>query len=746
MQFIASLFLVGVFYSSEVSLLPSTTYQLVSDNFANNSVDETERFEQIYPFNSDGKISIDNVNGSIWIEAWDKNEIKFEYTKTADSKERLSEVEVKINSNRDFFKVSTEYDQVKRKSGYYTNGKYYKLQVEYRLFVPKNARLDTIETVNGSIYISKMENIVVANAVNGTVKGENLRGTVKLETVNGASEASFDGIENKGLISIETVNGSAILTIPSDADATIKAETLNGSINNDFGMFVKKGKYVGKNLYSKLGNGESQIKLSSVNGGLTIRRKNDGKQIKTVTNLLSTHKDDDNYQGHYPISPVAVAPIPPVSVNIPPISVNVPPVNLNFPAVNVNIPPIAPYPTAIANTEEVKAAQEEYQAAVKEYQSNLKSAQAELTQAQKEYQNANSEYNLAIKNAQNELAEARKNATSQEASKTVQAEYEEVLREAKASLDEKRKEYHESIREYNSAIKEAQGVLQIAQKKYQKALVEKYKKIATTYGSGISYSTNWDYSTATIDKKSDSFVIKGVPTVTIDTPNCAVTVRGWDKSEVAYTISKLSKNQNSKPIEFDIKNTDSEVSIKSVVQNLDKTITTTSVSKSTNQSFNFYQEKNEIVRIEVFVPKKTNLKISSEEEVRLEGVSGNLEIIGNDESINVRDSEGTLKLSNTDGRVRIIGFKGELDSKTDDGEVFLEGDFSKINAIAFDGTYTLTLAENTNADVSSNLKSLQYGDAEVNVTNGIKIGKGGAKYNFMLEDGKVILLKSKNQK
>ncbi|MCU0238733.1 MAG: hypothetical protein MUC29_04765 [Pyrinomonadaceae bacterium] len=756
MQFIASLFLVGVFLSSQENLLPQYD-QPITNNIVQTTTVETERFEQSYPFSSNGKIGVSNVNGSITVEAWDKNEIKFEYTKTADSAERLKELEVKIDASRDSFRVSTEYDQVKRKEGYYTGDKYYRLQVDFRLFVPRNAFLDVIETVNGSVSISKMNNSVIAKAVNGSVKGFNLRGTAKLTTVNGTSEASFDEVENNGVISIETVNGNAILTIPSDAEATILAETLNGNITNDFGMVVKKGEYVGKDLHSRLGNGTNKIKLNSVNGGLTIRRKNDGKQVKSITNLLSSSKDEDeDTYSNYPN--VVVPPIPPVNVVVPPINVRVPPIaispmNINIPQIEMNFPEFA----VDINDADAKVAIEEYKMAVKSYDDAIKSAQTRLNQAQKEFNEQTKDYQLALKEAQKNLEQSRKNNSSpnSEEYKEALAEYEEAINDAKENLAERDKDYQNALKDYNLLIKEAKAELKQAQKEYQKAISKSDKANKDkTQGYSYSYSTDWDYATASIDKKSDSFGVKGVPNVSLNTPNCAVTVRGWDKPEISYTITKISKNQNQLPIEFEVEKNENGLSIVSVNKNAvrtNKSNTNLTVNGGTNnltinnQKGNVtingvtYPKSESLVRLEIFVPKKTNLKITSNEEIRLEGVSGNLEIFGDDESINVRDSEGTLKLSNADGRVRVIGFKGELDAATADGQVFLEGDFSKINAKAEDGSYTLTLSENTNADITSNLEEVKLGEANVKINNVLKIGKGGAKYNFLLQDGKIFL-------
>jgi hypothetical protein len=95
--------------------------------------------------------------------------------------------------------------------------------------------------------------------------------------VNGEVRAGFDSLNAGTSLALDTVNGKVNLEVPSDINATIKADSLNGSIVNEFGAFpVRKGKPVGRDLHGRVGTGEVQIKLSAVNGGLFIGRKKDG--------------------------------------------------------------------------------------------------------------------------------------------------------------------------------------------------------------------------------------------------------------------------------------------------------------------------------------------------------------------------------------------------------------------------------------------------------------------------------------
>jgi DUF4097 and DUF4098 domain-containing protein YvlB len=146
------------------------------------------------------------------------------------------------------------------------------------------------------------------------------------------------------------------------------------------------------------------------------------------------------------------------------------------------------------------------------------------------------------------------------------------------------------------------------------------------------------------------------------------------------------------------------------------------------------------VRIEVFVPRKSDLKIVSNGEIRLEGVSGNVELSGGDESINVRDVQGNLILKNADGLVRVIGFKGGLEAVTADGDIYLEGDFDRLTGKAESGNFVVTLPEMVNADIVSNLAVQSDGlKLTPGGENKWRLGKGGANYNFQLSDGSVLL-------
>lgn len=618
MSWLYTIIFAGLMFSTESNLSVPQNATNYSDTNTKNIVklDETEKFEQTYALSANGRVSVSNVNGSITIETWDNAQVKFEAIKIADSKERFSDVEIKIDSKADSFSVETNYGD--NRNSWRNNGK---LEVQYRLTVPRNAVLNEIETVNGSISISNAHNLTKASAVNGQVKATNLRGTANLSTVNGTVEADFDQLQTGSKISLNTVNGTVNLIIPSDANATLRADSVNGNITNDFGLPVRKGQYVGRDLYGKVGSGDVQIRLNSVNGGLSIKRKADGKNVNPATNLLQQKSEDEDWDKDDEDNN--------------------------------------------SDNESRISAQSQ-----KQVEKELKAAEKELKAVDKEVAKINSE-----------VAEVAEIAPIAPISTTVNVQ---ISEETRQKIEEARLKQQEAMAKLSEA--------------------------------------NFNINSPVIERKTESFTIKGTPKVTVDAKNCAVNVRGWDKPEVKYLITKISKNRLLNPLEIKTENSDSKVEIK---------VTNAAVMNDLTR-----------VVIEVFVPKKSNLRVVTNSEIRLEGVSGEIDLSGADEAINVRDSDGTLSVKTADGKIRVIGFKGEIISQTADGEMDLEGDFAKISAQTVDGKIVLTLPENANAIFNSNVEIESEGFNLIRDDEDVmrwRIGKGNAEYNLTAVDGQIFV-------
>jgi len=640
MSWLYSIFLAGLALSSSQTPINLSAVQNADRTASYNvKVDETEHFDQTYPLTANGRVSLSNVNGSVIVEAWDRSEVRVEYTKTADSRERLADVDVRIDSRADAISVETNYDNWKRDKG--QNWKFGggKLDVEFHLMVPRGAMLNEVETVNGSVTVSDFTNFTKISAVNGTVKASNIRGTARLSTVNGEVQADFDRLEQGSRISLDTVNGRVALVIPSDANATLKADSLNGSITNDWNLPVRKGKYVGRDMYGKIGTGEIQIKLSSVNGGLAINRKNDGRPLSPATDLLPAKgKADDDWDGDMDID---------TDVNA---------------AVNAAADTKVRIDTAKINRQVAKSVKESQKAAAK----------------------AAVDVDAEMARIGPEIARATSQA-------------------AMANTAEIQRDVQEALRGQADAM----------------------RAVNAAFLPGVPR----------IETKSDTIPVKGVPHVNIEARECSVKVTGWDRSEVQYRVVQFSSSRSTSPLNVTETHTDSSVDIK-VTQS------------GAPQRIPSFLGNREPVQIEVMVPKRSDLKIAADGEVRLQGVSGNLEVAAADGGVNVRDADGKLQVGSGDGRIRVIGFRGDIEAKSGSAPISLEGEFGSLVAQSGDGAVNITIPANAAADLESNSDSVAGDGVSVtrvpskNDRNIYKIGSGGGPRFRVDTEGQVTLRSS----
>lgn len=221
-----------------------------------------EIIDQAFAVVATARVSLENVNGDVSIEAWDRDEVRVHAVKRASSPELLSELRVEIDATADLVDIDTHYPS-RMHSGHGT-------AVEYTLTVPRTARLDSIDLVNGDLLMTGVEGGAEADSVNGTIRAEGVAGDVDLATVNGAIELDASRFGGGDELTLESVNGGIEVILPASADGSVDAETVNGSIRTDLGLEVRKGKYVGSSMRGTLVSGAGSLSIETVNGPISV--------------------------------------------------------------------------------------------------------------------------------------------------------------------------------------------------------------------------------------------------------------------------------------------------------------------------------------------------------------------------------------------------------------------------------------------------------------------------------------------
>jgi len=279
LAFIPLLFLMILLFSSPIQAAAnlSDLNDMLSGLFgAKNS----EEFHKTLPLKSDGSFSLKNVNGSISISTWKKEEVEIKATKTTkQDAEKLREVKIEIESAPGSIFVNTIYPKHRN----------IRVSVNYEVKVPEGVNLGKIKSVNGSVILSGPLGSVKAlttngrveldgasgeinlSTTNGSIEASNIRGLLEADTTNGSIVLELDTLEDE--VKAETVNGSITLKLQSrKIDADLQAKTVNGKIYLDFPVTFKTVLKSKHSLEGQMGQGGAEITLETVNGSIKITK------------------------------------------------------------------------------------------------------------------------------------------------------------------------------------------------------------------------------------------------------------------------------------------------------------------------------------------------------------------------------------------------------------------------------------------------------------------------------------------
>ncbi len=149
------------------------------------------------------------------------------------------------------------------------NGRDNDVSVQFTVRVPDGVHVN-MQTINGGVEIDDVSGMVEATTVNGSIDARSSGGPVHAQTVNGSINAAMSSLGTDDL-RYSTVNGAITLELPANSDADLDISTMNGSIDTDFPVTVR-GSISRKRLRGTIGSGGRELKASTVNGRVTIKR------------------------------------------------------------------------------------------------------------------------------------------------------------------------------------------------------------------------------------------------------------------------------------------------------------------------------------------------------------------------------------------------------------------------------------------------------------------------------------------
>jgi DUF4097 and DUF4098 domain-containing protein YvlB len=263
----------------------------MSAGAAEASVTIKKPFQQSYPLKSGGELTVDNTNGGITVEAWDRAEVRVDAVKqvkaaTSEKAEELAK-HIQIDVRQSAGSVRIETKLPKGGNGFmdWLTGNDASFSVTYKIHAPRDvvAKLvstngglrlvgtrgrASLETVNGGVTVERTEGEVHVETTNGGITVIEAAGALEGSTTNGGITAQLTRVD--GDINLETTNGGVVLKVPQDLRANLDVATANGGIHSDLEVQGQRGEKNRKHLVGEVNGGGGLLKIRTTNGGVRI--------------------------------------------------------------------------------------------------------------------------------------------------------------------------------------------------------------------------------------------------------------------------------------------------------------------------------------------------------------------------------------------------------------------------------------------------------------------------------------------
>ena len=220
----------------------------------------SKEFNQTYPLQPGGTFELQNVNGTVDVQSWDRDEVEVHAVKTAKHKESdLELVSIDVDAKPDAVSVTTRYPQNEGVD----------VAVEYVVHVPHCAHVEHLGTVNGTLRVAGVEAVEDLRTVNGNIEVYEGGGSVHAHTTNGNVHLELLRLRDKNGAIAETTNGSLLLAVPADTQADLEARCLNGNFFSELPLALESSQRP-RETHGKLGKGGVPIRLHTINGGIRV--------------------------------------------------------------------------------------------------------------------------------------------------------------------------------------------------------------------------------------------------------------------------------------------------------------------------------------------------------------------------------------------------------------------------------------------------------------------------------------------
>lgn len=237
------------------------------------SQEARERFEGAF-----SDLEIKNISGPVNIEGWNQDSVEVHYIKKARSAKYLEEFEIEIEERGNTLFVRPRYRKIP--------GSPFG-SVSFDVKVPASIKEITASNVSGTINLENLAASVdqVLETVSGRISTE-LSGNLRAKSVSGSISFASTGrlldirstsgrirgeilaLDPSGSVEIETISGGVDLQAFPGLDASLRLQSVSGSISCDFPVQIREQKR--NRLNGDIGKGSVPFRVQTVSGRIHL--------------------------------------------------------------------------------------------------------------------------------------------------------------------------------------------------------------------------------------------------------------------------------------------------------------------------------------------------------------------------------------------------------------------------------------------------------------------------------------------
>jgi hypothetical protein len=216
-----------------------------------------------------GSVTIENHNGSITVNTWDRPEIQVHaviemnssFPFTDADRRRYDETRVDITGGGDSVRIKSEYP-----TWSWLNGA--NPEIRYTINAPRTARWN-VRTHNSRVEVHNLHAALSVSTHNGEVNVSGLAGALDLDTHNGQVRVQFASLTASS--SVDTHNGDVELVLPAASRFTLQTSAHNGQLHSDFAVTTRNIGRRGSNVDGAVNGGGPTLHLTTHNGNFRLR-------------------------------------------------------------------------------------------------------------------------------------------------------------------------------------------------------------------------------------------------------------------------------------------------------------------------------------------------------------------------------------------------------------------------------------------------------------------------------------------